>query len=153
MPIGKRGFTLVELMVVAALVVIIGSFTVANMVRGQPLRKLEKAQYQVTAALRNARMEAVMKMTRAQVTFNTSAKSYTIWVDNDRDGTVDTGESKTTTLTDMNGISMGCYPSQGTFLPNGQFSSSYYYQYVYFGNTVGYKYVYLFPSGSVDPFN
>ena len=148
----KAGFTLVEILVVVAIIAVVGSFVLVNFVTGAPMRKLDKAQYQITADMRNARMEAITKMTRVQFTFNTSAKTYAIWTDNNRNGTADTGETKTKTLSDVGGVSFSTYPSSGTFLPNGQFSSSYYYHYVYIANSAGYRYIYTFPSGAVDPY-
>ena len=148
----KQAFTLLEMVIVVALISVITAIAVSNIVGRMPTYRLEQASWRITSDLRAARMNAVSKSTDVVVTFDTSAKSYTIWTDADKDGAVDSGEQVTKSLSDIAGITLYTYPSTGTFKPQGTFSSTYYYWYISVNTSAGYRYVYVFPSGQVDPY-
>ncbi len=149
----RGGFTLVEIMVVVGIIAVVSGIAAANIVASMPMRRLEQSQFQLLSDLRSARMESVTRSVPVTVTFNNSARSYTIWVDRDSDNVVDSGESTTSTLAEMVGGTMSAYPTSGKFMPNGTFQSSYLYAYVYLYSSAGYKYIYVFPSGQVDMYN
>jgi type II secretory pathway pseudopilin PulG len=150
----RLGFTIYEVLIAGSIASIISAIAVANIARRLPSYRLERASWQLTGDLRAARMEAVTKSTRARITVDPSARTYTIWVDSDRDGVVDSGEQRRRSLANIPGIQVYCYPTTGTFLPQGTFESSYLYCYIaVWNNTAGYKYVYIFPSGQIDPYS
>ena len=46
------------------------------------------------------------------------------------------------------------HPTTGTFKPRGDFESGYYYWFIrVYTPSVGYKYIYVFPNGHIDPYN
>jgi prepilin-type N-terminal cleavage/methylation domain-containing protein len=150
----RSGFSLTELLIVVAVATLLSSIGVASIVGRLPNYRLEQASWQLIGDLRSARMEAVAKSTRATITMNTSQRSYSVWVDANRNGSVDTGERTERSLADIPGVQMYCYPNSGTFLPQGTFESSYLYWYIAVWNSAaGYRYVYIFPSGQIDPYN
>lgn len=137
-------------MVTVSVMAVVGGVVAFNIRQQAPAFRLEQAQSQIMSDLRLARMESVSHGVDAQFTFNPYSKSYTIWTDLNRNGSVDGGESRTKSLAHLPGISFSTYPSSGSFKPNGTFSSAYYYLYVSLNSAAGYRYVYAFPSGQVD---
>lgn len=148
----NSAFTLLEMMIVVALISVITAIGVANIVGRMPTYRVEQASWRITSDLRAARMEAVSKSANVVVTFDSAAQNYTIWTDANNDGAVDTGEQVTHILSDIPGLTLYTYPSTGTFKPEGTFSSTYYYWYISVYSSAGYRYVYVFPSGQVDPY-
>ncbi len=146
----RSGFTLVEMMVTVSVMALVGGLLTYNMIGQAPRVRLEQAQYQLMSDYRAARMEAVSRGVNVQITVNGSARTYSIWVDANRNGSTETGETKTKSLPPTEGLSMWAYPTAGIFKPNGTFQSSYLYQYVSLSSPAGYRYVYIFPSGQVD---
>jgi type IV fimbrial biogenesis protein FimT len=147
----QTGFTLVEMMITVAVMAIISSIVGVNVIGQLPAWRLKQAQYQVLSDFRKARMESVARGINVRITLNQSAKTYTTWLDLNRNGSVDGGEQTTASIAAIPGISWSCYPSVLTFKPNGTMTSAYSYQYVYIYNAAQYRYVYSFPSGQVDP--
>ncbi|MGD9872878.1 MAG: Tfp pilus assembly protein FimT/FimU [Kiritimatiellia bacterium] len=146
----KRGFTLMELMIAIAIMVVIMAYGGFNFVKMAPKRRLSGASFDITTALRQARMRAASGNTTAKVTF--AGNTVTVWVDYDKDGVADAGESYTKTIDSK--ITFTKYPDTGTFNSRGMFESSYLYMYMtlYLANA-GYQYIYVFPSGQVEMYN
>lgn len=145
----KGGFTLTEVLVVAAVMAIVGGFAVMSVAGRAPHFRMDHARMQIIGDLRSARQSAVTVGTKVTVTFTDSSKSYTIWVDKDYDGTEDSGETTTKTLTDFPGMTMVSSPASGMFTSMGTWLTS--------GSTialtlspVGTKTIYITPSGEVD---
>lgn len=149
----KSGFTLTELLVAVAVMVVITSIAVGNYTNQLPEHRLEQAQWRLLSDLRAARLESVIKGAPTVVTFNSGARTYTIWTDANRNSSTDSGELVTKSLADLPGVSMFNYPNTGTFTANGTYNSAFFYTYVGVWSSAGAKYVYLFPSGQVDEWN
>lgn len=146
----KRGYTLMELMIAISIMVVLMSVATFNYVKMAPKRRLEGAAFDVMATLRRARMLAVSGNTRSRITLGTN--KITVWTDTDRDGAVDTGESFDKAIDSK--ITVYRYPDTGTFTSRGAFESSALYLYISLYHTgIGYKYLYVFPSGQVDLYN
>ena len=144
---GKRGFTLVEIMVVIAIMTIMMSFAGFDYVKTAPKRRLEGAAYDVLATLRQARMMAATGNTTAKVTI--AGNTITVWVDNNNNGIVDANESFTKIIDSK--ITVFKSPDNGTFDSRGMFFCSSYYLYLGLHTAnAGYQYIYIFPSGQVD---
>ena len=90
---GKRslrdahGFTVVELVVVMSILVIMVG-VVAPRLQVSPSRRVEGMAHQIAAHLELARSNALGKRLMTQVVFDETARTYTAYVDHDRDGTI-----------------------------------------------------------------
>ena len=147
----NAGFTLTELMMTVGIMAVVGGIGVTNIRGRMPSHRLEQAQWRVVSDLRAARMEAVLKGALCTVTFDSSLKQYNIWIDANRNGSTDSGELTTKSLANIAGLTMFNYPDTGTFTANGTYKCSWTYQYIGVTTSAGTKYIYVFPSGQVDP--
>jgi len=74
----QRGFSLVELMVVGAVILILSSAVVPTLASAVPGYRLRSAARQLCSHLRVSRSLAVKKNQKIAVRFNTKAKCYSI---------------------------------------------------------------------------
>ena len=88
---GKSGFTLIEMMVVIAVLVIMAAIAIPNFLTLLPGMRLNGAARQVMGDLMAARMKAVKLNQRTKVFFDNSAE-YRICDDADNNDTVADGE-------------------------------------------------------------
>lgn len=147
----RQGFTVVELLVVCAILAIVGFAAVINVVARAPYFRMDSARLQVISDLRAARQAAVTRAVPVYVTFAASAKTYKIWVDGDNDGTVGAGEETTKTLADYPSMTMTVPVSTGSFSALGSWSCSSGLGLVKLTmNPVGSQNIYITPSGEVD---
>ena len=150
----RKGFTILEVMVSVGIVGVLALVATPGILKRLPHHRLNRASWQVYSDLQRARMQAVSDNTTVRVTFDNAADEYTIWVDADRDGNVDHGEESTRALRDLRNADLYAYPETGIFRPNGTVEGDYYYWYIRVHVApAGYKYVYVFPNGHIDPYN
>ncbi len=86
-PRGAHGFTVVELVIVMAITVIMVGI-VAPRLQVSPSRRVEGMAHQMVAHLEMARSNALGKRLMTQVVFDQTARTYTAYVDHDRDGNI-----------------------------------------------------------------
>lgn len=87
----EQGFTLVELMIVIAVMAILAAIAAPNYQNFMAQRRLNGAARQIMSDLMNARMQAVSQNNEFKVTFSNDHE-YKILDDDDNDGAEDTGE-------------------------------------------------------------
>ncbi len=87
-----RGFTLIELIVVIALIAILTAIAVPGYQTFMVRSRLKGAARQVMSDLMNARMMAVSLNQKVKVHIEADGHTYEIWSDADGNGTVATNE-------------------------------------------------------------
>ncbi len=93
----ESGFTLIEMMIVIAVLTIMASIAIPNFMSLLPGMRLNGAARQVMGDLMAARMNSVKQNNEFKVFFSSpSANQYQILDDDNNDGTAGSGESITT---------------------------------------------------------
>lgn len=75
---GKKGFTLVEILIVLAMIAIVIAVMVPEFVRIMPRYRLRKAARNLISDMQRTRLNAIKTGQTWQITFNTGAESYQI---------------------------------------------------------------------------
>jgi len=91
----KRGVTLVELVVVMAIIAIGAAFVAPNIGAWIPNYRLRSASRDVTSALRMAQMKAISNNTQYHVSFNPGAGSFILQYQDTGGNWIDDGVSAT----------------------------------------------------------
>ena len=91
----KRGVTLVELVVVMAIIAIGAAFVAPNIGAWIPNYRLRSASRDVTSALRMAQMKAISNNTQYQVSFNPGAGSHILQYQDTGGNWIDDGKPQT----------------------------------------------------------
>ena len=86
-PRGASGFTLIELIIVMSMMVVLAG-VVAPRLQVSPSRQVEGMARQMVAHLELARSNALGRRQMTQIVFDEAARTYTAYVDHDRDGNI-----------------------------------------------------------------
>ena len=88
----QSGFTLIEMMIIIAILAIFAAIATPNFLSYLPKHRLNGAARQVMGDLMAARMKAVSQNNEFKIFFLANGHDYTILDDDDNDGTADIGE-------------------------------------------------------------
>ena len=86
-PRGVSGFTVIELVIVMSMMVILVGI-VAPRIRVSPTRRVQGMAHQIAGHLELARTRALGQRQLTQVVFDETARTYTAYVDHDRNGNI-----------------------------------------------------------------
>jgi Tfp pilus assembly protein FimT len=120
----KAGYSMMEMVVVMGIMAVTTGGVASDYVSRAPYRQLNGAVSQLTSDLRLARMEAISSKQKVQIIFLNQENGYAVWRDNDRDGLIAQAELETKTFDGKGAVSIEAYPNQGTFRPDGRFTSA-----------------------------
>ena len=88
----NSGFTLMELMIVIAIIAILAAVVIPNFIGWLPERRLDAGAQEILQGLQKSRSRAIMLNRNVIVTFDAGTDSFTAFVDEDASGGLDAGE-------------------------------------------------------------
>jgi len=92
----QSGFTLSELIIVVAIVLVVGGLSIPNLTRAIDTSRIKGAAQSLAAAYQDARIRATQKDTSYQVLISPGTSPAQICIDLDGDGTCSAGDPVTT---------------------------------------------------------
>ena len=78
---GARGFSLIEVLVVIAIIAVLSSIAIPNYVSWVSKRRLQSAVSEVHSVIQLAKMTAIKENVNVVIAFNPGARSFTAFVD------------------------------------------------------------------------
>ncbi|MEN8246364.1 MAG: GspH/FimT family pseudopilin, partial [Thermodesulfobacteriota bacterium] len=82
----NSGFTLMELMIVIAIIAIMAGVAIPNFLGWLPEKRLAAGAQDILQGLQKSRSKAIMTNRRVVVNFDAAANSFTAFVDENADG-------------------------------------------------------------------
>ena len=89
----KKGFTLVEVVVVVAILGIIAAIGTTGVLRSLPAMRLKSAARDIFSAAMQAKAEAVRRGENVTILFDTANNTWLMFLDSDNDEVADAGET------------------------------------------------------------
>ncbi|MBF0379269.1 MAG: GspH/FimT family pseudopilin [Desulfamplus sp.] len=103
----NSAFTLTEVMVVIAIVSVLASIAIPNIIEWLPEQRLKSAARDVVSIMQEAKLEAIKQNRTITLFFNTSVSPGYYFFDTDNDNTYDAGEKRIMIADYKSGINFG----------------------------------------------
>jgi type II secretory pathway pseudopilin PulG len=151
-PGGSRaGYTLLDFMIVVALIVVVGMVAIPNIVGKMPEFRLDGAAGAVNAELRAARMLARSGGRDVEVSVDGGGGTLSVQSDRNGNGTIEADEVSVLDLSQYHGVSIGASASNGVFNARGTFTCTGGNMKISLTSSQGdAQYVYVFAGGIVE---
>lgn len=145
----RRGYSLIEMLVVVGLMAVVGAFAASNHLGQRPSRLLERATMQIASDLCSARMQAVSVCEPVVVTFSEDGRGYTFWTDYNTNGVSEVSETQSFDV-DVPGLQFKSTAPSSTFSPRGTLGSAdHYWACSLTVAEAGTRHIYVLPNGQV----
>ena len=146
----RAGFTLLDVMIVVAIIGVVGAVAMPGVRSKLPAYRLDKAASAVVSELHVGRVRSRSRNLPVEVEIDDNALALHMKMDLNGNGLFDAGETATLDLSSIKGLSLDPTVATGSFSPRGTFSCT--------GGTMrigvtvaggGTEYVYVFGGGQV----
>ncbi len=115
-----RGVTLLEIVIVTAIIGIAAELVAHNFISQAPKYRLQRAARQVALDIMEARAHAINRNVSVKVGFQNGSDEYSIWHDSNNNNYKDDGEEKTENIAESYpGIKLEATENEITFSPRG----------------------------------
>ena len=146
------GYSLVELMMVVGIIGVVAASAIPSLSKREPQRQIQETAWQLYMDLQQAKSRAISENQAVTISVNNSLDQYTIWTDSNGNGIREADEKEVKDLSDTPEADLYAFPSTVVFNPSGTVSSSSYCFYMrVMVPDAGYKFIYVFPNGHIDP--
>ena len=145
------GFTLLEIMIVVAIMALVALMAGPSVLNRVPYYRLDSAVSSVLAELRAARMAALSEDRRVEVALDSPNRLLVVQIDRNENDAYEVDEIVTLHIGESDKISVSAAVTNGTFTPRGDFECDEgFWKITVDSEGAGQKYVYVFRSGKVE---
>jgi len=145
------GFTLLEIMIVVAIMALVALMAGPSVLKRVPYYRLNSAVSSVLAELRAARMAALSEDRQVEVALDSPGRLLLVQIDRNENDVYEADEIVTLKIGDSDKISVSAVVTNGTFTPRGDFECEEgFWKITVDSQGAGQTYVYVFRSGKVE---
>ncbi|NQT92733.1 MAG: prepilin-type N-terminal cleavage/methylation domain-containing protein [Lentisphaerae bacterium] len=145
------GFSLIEIMLVVAIMAFAALLTVPSVIKRVPYYRLDGAVSSVLAELRAARMAAVSENQPVEVSLDAPNRLLVVLIDRNENDVYESDETVTLKIAESEKVSVSVSVTNGTFTPRGDFQCDEgLWKITVVSQGAGEKFVYVFQSGQVQ---
>jgi type II secretion system protein H len=150
-PRSQAGFTMIDIMLIVVIMGVVLAFAVPGLRRSRSNFRLDEAVSTVVAELRASRTYARSESRPVVIDLDSSARTLTVKIDRNDDGTFASGEQSVVNISSANGITVSTPVTTGTFSPRGSFNCAQSVWKITVASTsAGTEYVYAFAGGLIE---
>ena len=145
------GYSLTELIIAVSILAILGLLANPNIMAMRRRHNLDEAVSRLVSELRVARAQAVSESSAVVVGLDTMARTLTLKIDRNANGTYESDEQSVVTISNSRGVSITSTLSQGVFRVHEGFTCSEgYWKIGVSSQGAEQEFVYVFAGGQVE---
>lgn len=145
------GFTLLEIMIVVAIVALVALMAGPSVIKRVPYYRLNSAVSSVLAELRAAKMAALSEDRQVEVSLDAPGRLLFVQIDRNENDVYEADEIVSLKIGESDKISVSAAVTNGTFTPRGDFECDEgFWKITVDSQGAGHTYVYVFRSGKVE---